>query len=348
MTDRIPYKIPKEPGRWRAIVLAASVHAALVTFLWIGVQWQSKVPITVEAEVWHPNVREAAPKPPPSESTPKPIAMPAPLLQPEPKPVVQEAPLPPKVIEPVLPDPEIAMEKERKHKIQEQKNRARAEQAREDKERQHIADEQERKEQEKKDTEKQANKQANKLAEKLAEKQKANADAKKKRGTKAKKIADDKDKIKAKQDAAKKEKEKITFDKQHQADVSASDKRHNEDMKRLQGQASGSGASNSNGIAALSQGPRGDRGYAQKVGNKIKGNINFNVPGGMVGNPAVEFEVQLLPDGSVAGIQLLKSSDVSGFDEAVKRAIEKSAPYPKDKSGSVPPSYLGIHKPKDQ
>ncbi|PUA16972.1 cell envelope integrity protein TolA [Glaciimonas sp. PCH181] len=340
MTDRTPYSIPKEPGRWRAITLAAAVHAALVAFLWIGVHWQSQVPVAVEAEIWNPNVREAAPKPPPPEPTPTPEPIEKPTPQPEPKPVVREAPPPPKVVEPILPDPEIALEKERKRKAQEQKDQDRAEQAREDKERQRKADEQERKDQQKKDAEK--------LAEKTAEKQKALADAKKKADAEEKKAAEAADKLKAKQDAVKKEKDKIAADKAHQADAAAADKRHNDDMKRLQGQASGTGAANSTGTAAQSQGPRGDPGYAQKVGNRIKGNINFGVPDGMTGNPAVEFEVQLLPDGSVAGIQLRKSSGVSGFDEAVKRAIEKSAPYPKDKSGSVPSSFIGIHKPKDQ
>jgi colicin import membrane protein len=322
MTDNAPYSIPIEPGRWRAIALAATVHAALVAFLWIGIHWQSQVPIAVEAEVWSPEVREAAPPPPPPEPTPKPVAKPEP--RPEPKPVIKEAPPPPKVVEPVLPNPEIALEKERKRKAQEQKQRDREEQARADKERQRKADEQERKEQEKKD------------AEKLAEKQKV-AEAKQKALAEAKQ--------KQKQEAEK----KIAADKQRKADEAAADKRHSDDMKRLLGQASGSGASNSTGTAAQSQGPRADPGYGQRVGARIKNNINFNVPDDLAGNPSVEYEVDLLPDGSVASIHRIKSSGVSGFDEAVRRAIEKTAPYPKDpKSGSVPSSFIGIHKPKDQ
>jgi colicin import membrane protein len=39
---------------------------------------------------------------------------------------------------------------------------------------------------------------------------------------------------------------------------------------------------------------------------------------------------------------------VPGFDEAVRRAIEKSQPFPKDKNGSVPSSFVSVHKPKDQ
>ncbi|MGZ9712463.1 cell envelope integrity protein TolA [Glaciimonas sp. GNP009] len=338
MTDRIPYSIPKEPGRWRAIALAAAVHAALIVFLWIGVHWQSQVPVAVEAEVWSPEVREAAPPPPTPTPTPPPEPIEKPVPQPVQKPVVTEAPPPPKVVQPVVPDPEIALEKERKRKVQEKKDRDHAEQVLEDKERQRKADEQE-KAQEKKD--------AAKLADKLAAKQKA-ADDKKKADADAKKAAEADDKLKQKQEAAKEAAKKAAIDKQRKADDAASDKRHNDDMKRLLGQATGNGASNSTGTAAQSQGPRGDPGYAQKVGAKIKGFINFNVPDGMAGNPSVEYEVQLLPDGSVASIHLRKPSGVSGFDEAVKRAIERSAPYPKDKSGSVPSSFIGIHKPKDQ
>ena len=37
-----------------------------------------------------------------------------------------------------------------------------------------------------------------------------------------------------------------------------------------------------------------------------------------------------------------------GFDEAVKRAIEKSQPFPPDSSGRAPSGFTVSHKPKDQ
>ncbi|MDP5009404.1 MAG: cell envelope integrity protein TolA, partial [Glaciimonas sp.] len=276
-------------------------------------------------EVWDMNAKEAAPPAPtplPVEQ-PKPIVKPEPL--PEPKPVIKEPP-PPKVEQPVLPDPEIALAKERKRKEiekeTEQKKRDEEERKRLEKERQRktLEDEQQaKKEQAKRDA-----------AEEKADKKKTDA-------------------ILAKQKAAEDAKQKQKLDAAKKVDAAASKARHDADMKRLLGQASGNGASNSTGTAEKSQGPRGgDPGYASRVGSKIRGNINFNVPDGLAGNPAAEFDVQLLPDGSIAGIRLRKSSGVSGFDEAVKRAIERSAPYPKDKSGSVPSSFTGIHKPKDQ
>ena len=86
MNDASPYKIPKEPGRWRAFTLAALVHLALVAMLWIGVRWQNETPVAVEAEVWSPQAQQAAPKP-----------------QPEPEP--EQPPPPPRVVETPKPQP---------------------------------------------------------------------------------------------------------------------------------------------------------------------------------------------------------------------------------------------------
>ncbi|MFJ2990479.1 cell envelope integrity protein TolA [Collimonas sp. NPDC087041] len=311
MTGNSPYSVPNEPGSIRAIILAVVVHAALFAFLWFGIHWQSQQPIAVEAEVWSPDIKEAAPQ------APEPVPVPQPTPQPKPEPVVQET-APPKVVTPPLPDPEIALEKEKKRKEQERKDQARQDELEKQQKLQKQQAEQEQKDKLKADAELKAAK------DKAAAQEKQKQEALKK----------------AEADAAKK--------KQAAAEA-ADNKRHSDELKRMMGQAVGSGAANSTGTAAQSQGPRGDPSYGQKVGAKIKSNINFNVPDGLPGNPAAEFDVQLLPDGSVASVRLRKSSGVPGFDEAVKRAIEKSAPYPKDsKLGVVPPSFIGIHKPKDQ
>ncbi|WP_211467523.1 cell envelope integrity protein TolA [Collimonas silvisoli] len=309
MTGNSPYSVPKEPGGIRAIALAATVHAVLFAFLWFGIHWQSQQPIAVEAEVWNPQIKDAAPTPP--EPTPEPTPVP------KPEPVIQETAPPPKVVTPPLPNPEIALEKEKKRKEQERKDLQRQEELEKQKQLQKQQAEEERKDKLKAEAEQKAAK------EKAAAQEKQKLDAAKKTEADAKK-------------------------KQAAADAAAETKRRSDEMKRMLGQAVGNGPANSTGTAAQSQGPRGDPGYGQKVGAKIKSNINFNVPEGLAGNPAAEFDVQLLPDGSVASVRLRKSSGVSGFDEAVKRAIEKSAPYPKDKTGSVPSSFIGIHKPKDQ
>jgi colicin import membrane protein len=153
---------------------------------------------------------------------------------------------------------------------------------------------------------------------------------------------------KQKADEAAKKKEdadKLADDKrrkQTEADKKASDQRRQDDLKRMMSQAGGSGD------AAKSQGPRGSPAYAGKIAALIKSHTIFIVPENLAGNPAVEYVVQLLPDGSVNGIRMTKSSNVPGFDDAVKAAIQASQPFPKDVDGTVPSSINVSHKPKDQ
>ncbi|MCG2586150.1 cell envelope integrity protein TolA [Massilia sp. TS11] len=84
-----PYQVPPEPQRLRAIALALGVHAALLLFLWGGIQWQNSQPTAVEAEVWDLSTQQAAPTPPPpAEAEPQPQSAPAP------EPVKAEPPAP--------------------------------------------------------------------------------------------------------------------------------------------------------------------------------------------------------------------------------------------------------------
>ncbi len=307
MSNTVPHLPPKEPGRWRAALLAALVHAALFAFLWFGVRWQNDTPVTIEAEVWNTQVREAAPRPQP-EPEPETQEKPAPA------PVIKEPPKP-AVVEPPVEKPDIALEQEKKRKARERKIReeeARLEQKR--------MLEQKRIE-EKKAEEKRAH-------EKLVEKEKADAAAKKKLAAEA-----------AKKEAAEKKRKEEAEEAQRLAKV------REEEMRRITGSVSAVGGS---GEAAKREGGSTDSSYAQKIGARIKSNISFILPANVDGNAPAEYKVDLLPDGSVAGMRLMKSSGVPGFDEAVRRAIEKSQPYPKDKTGKVPSSFIGTHRPKDQ
>lgn len=302
MSNAILEPIPKEPGRWRAAILATLVHAALFALLWFGVRWQSDTPDTIVAEVWSPQVRDAAPRPQPEPEQQE---------KPEPAPVVKESPRPkpppkPVAVEPPVDKPDIALEQEKKRKLKEQK--LREEEARQEK----------KKIEERKAEEKRAH-------ERLVEKEKADAAAKKKL------VADT-----AKKEAAERKRKQDLEDEQRLA------KTREEDMRRITSAAGGTGE------APKREGSSGDPGYAQKIGAKIKSNINFIVPDNLSSNAPVEYVVDLLPDGSVAGIRQTKSSGVPGFDEAVRRAIDRSQPYPKDKSGKVPSSFIGVHRPKDQ
>jgi colicin import membrane protein len=312
MTDATPYTVPKEPGRWRAITLAALVHAALLVFLWIGIRWQNETPVVIEAEVWSPQTREAAP-------------LPQPAPEPEPTPVVKETPKPevkePPVVKPEPPvaKPDIALEQEKKRKAEEKRledERLAKKKAEEEK----LAKKKEEDERLKKQKQKEEEEQ---LAKKKAE-----------------------DKLRAEKEAQTKKAAAEKKRKEEEAEEKLLAKAREEEMRRIAGGVTGSGGA---GDAPKSQGGRGDASYLQKVAARIKSNTIFNVSDDIAGNSAVEYAVELLPDGSLRGEpRKLKSSNVPGFDEAVLRGIVKSQPFPRDeKSGSVPSRFDVSYKPKE-
>ena len=174
----IPYTIPPEPHQWRSVGLALLVHLALLAFLWVGVSWQSLTPTTVEAEIWDPKSRDAAPPPPEPEPVPEP-----PKPAPEPKPPApQVVPEPPKA---KLADPDIALEQEKKRKQEKERERERERLAEEKlAEEKQRRDEQEKKqlaEEQKRQKEEQALKDKKKLEEEQKRKQEAAAAEEQKR-----------------------------------------------------------------------------------------------------------------------------------------------------------------------
>ena len=273
MSSTVPYSVPQEPGRWRSIALAVLVHAVLLAFLWIGINWANNKPETLEAEVWSEHELEKAPPP---------------VQAPEPPPVEKVAP--PEVKQaPIVANPEIAIEQEKKKKRLEK----------------------EKKEQEEK---------------LVAEKEKEKAD---------RKIIEDKKKAD--------DKKKLDDDKRKQDQLAK--KIHDEDVKRM---TSETNKLDTNGPANRSQGSQSNSAWVSRVTAKVKSNIvGVTIPPSDANDP-VEFVVGLLPDGSVAGIRKTKSSGIPAFDDAVRRAIEASQPYPADSSGRVPSSFISTNKPKDQ
>jgi len=265
------YPIPNEPGRNTALILAGAMHVLLFLFLWVGVHWQSKTPVGVDAEIWDMNTREAAPVPV-ATIVPPPATE---IEQPQPpKPSAQE------IAEEH--DAEIALERAREKRIADHK----------------LMEEQKKEK---------------------AQKEQKEQDLKK-------------------QDLAKiAEQKKIDAKEQKQRD---------ENLKRLTSQVAGSGGA---GDAVKSTGNnRVDAGYAGKIAAKIKSNMVYAGPENVSDNPTVEFRIDLFPDGSLRGPpKKTKSSGVSKFDDAVEAAINKSAPYPADKSGEVPPVIPLTYRLKD-
>lgn len=310
MTAAAPYSIPPEPGRARAIALATLVHVLLFAFLWIGVRWQNETPVSVEAEIWSPQAREAAPRPEPAEVAPAP--------QPAPRAAVETP-------EEAAPDarPDIALEQIRKRKTEQLKLQREAAQQ-----------------------EKLVRQTDEKRLEKIQEE-------------KAKQLLarENREQIQAQEHAQKQAQEQTDLKKalalkkrqQEDADSRKLAKIRDDEMRRITGAAPGSVVgSGGTGSATKSQGGRADNGYVQRVGAKIKSNSVFNVPENLDGNPNVEYDVQLLPDGSLRGRpRKLKSSGVPGFDEAILNAIEKSVPFPADKTGTAPAGFTLSNRPKD-
>jgi colicin import membrane protein len=318
------YLIPADPGRGRALALAALVHFLLLIFLWFGVSWQSDTPTEVQAEIWSPVAREAAPPPPPPlakpiQESPKPVATvtpptpPAPVVHPEP---AQQK----------LAVPDIAIEKEKKRK-QEKED---AERLKKEKlaEKKALEEEQKRK--------------------KIAEAEEKQNEKKKQTELEKTKRADDK---KQKEEAAAEEKKKLAEEQQRkQEEAAATEQRarkRREEIQRLN-QMAGDGAAGATGDAEKSQGARGDNSYARKVAGLIKSHTILP-QNDIAGNPAVEFLIELQPDGGLRGEpKMTKSSGIAAFDQAVKRAIEKSAPFPPDPStGKVPANINITHRLKD-
>ena len=307
-------RIPSEPGRWRAIILALVMHLILLLILWFSVSWQNQKPVAVEAEIWSPQSTVAAPPPPPPPITP-----------PEPAPEPVKTPEPIKKIEPIKPvntvptdnvkkTADIVLEKEKKRKEQQDlKDKAEA-----------LKKEKLSKEKEKKESDK--------IAELLRKKQ----------AEEAKKI-EEVERIKQVEEEKRKLAEEQRQKQEEAVAAQRAKARHEEDMKRMASEASGAG----NAEKASSGKP--DAAYARKIANRIRSNTILSL-NDISGNPTVEFRIDLRPDGSVKDIQLLKKSGSDAFDKAVKRAIETVGieGFDADPStGRVPSNIVISHRPKD-
>ncbi|GAB3467385.1 hypothetical protein GCM10027321_34770 [Massilia terrae] len=156
-----PYRVPPEPRRWSAILLAVAMHALLVIFLVVGISWQNDKPAAVEAEVWDMKVQSAAPPLPPPQAEPEP----QPETPPPPAPKVVAPPAPP------APAPDIKLQQEKKHK-EELRKLAEEKKAREEQKARELAEKKEA-EQKAQEEEQKAKELAEKKAKLKAEKQKA-------------------------------------------------------------------------------------------------------------------------------------------------------------------------------
>jgi colicin import membrane protein len=309
-----PYQVPPEPNRWPSIGLAVGVHALLLAFLVVGINWTNNQPIAVEAEVWDTTVQSAAPPAP----QPPPQAEPEP--EPETPPPTPRVAEPPPVAEPAPPkQPDIALEREKKRK-----------------------EELKRKEEERVEREQELAKQ--KREEEKKEKALAEKKAREEQKKKEQELAKKEEEAEKKKKAEKEKAEKIAKAKAEKLEAAKLEKARAEEMKRLM---SGAGNPGSSGTAEKSTAPRIDKGYIASIAAKIKGNTTYPGSLDVPGNPEVVFQVEQLPTGEILSVRKTKSSGIPAFDDAVERGINKSSPLPKKKDGTVERSLPVSFKLKD-
>jgi TonB family protein len=116
------------------------------------------------------------------------------------------------------------------------------------------------------------------------------------------------------------------------------------DLWQLQAMAGESGA----GDTERSSGPKFDASYGAKIAARIKRNTRFLASDAIPGNPTIEYELELFPDGSVKNIKILHESGYPAFDEAVKRAVYSTAPFERDpETGKIPTSMTVTQRLKE-
>lgn len=86
-------------------------------------------------------------------------------------------------------------------------------------------------------------------------------------------------------------------------------------------------------------------GYQDRLRAAVRPNIVYTEI--ISGNPTAEVEVRTLPDGTVISSRITKSSGVPSWDEAVLKAMERTAKLPRDENGRTPSPIPFLFRPKD-
>jgi colicin import membrane protein len=148
---------------------------------------------------------------------------------------------------------------------------------------------------------------------------------------------------KRKDDAADKRREELDKKKRDAAAAAALAAAREKQMQRMAGLAGATGAPTATGSALQSAGPSAD--YIGRIKGRIRPNVSF--PDTLPGNPAVEIDIRLAPDGRIVSSRISKRSGVPEWDDAVLRAIERTEMLPRDENGKVPPAMTIVYRPRD-
>ncbi len=278
--QRLEFAPPPAPGQGRAWGLAVLAHLLLAAALTWGITWQHEDSrLTAEAELWSPQVQQAAP---PLQETPPP-----------PPPPVAVAPAPPP---PAPREADIALEREKK-RIEQEKRKQEADKAE---------------------------------AKRKAEAEKKKLDAQKKR--------------EAQEQAAKqKAQEQAQARAREEAEAKRAEALRQENLRRMQGLAGATGSDNATGTATRASGPSDS--YAGRIRARIKPNIVLVED--VSGNPVTEVEVRMAPDGTITQKRITKPSVSKAWDEAVLRALDRTAVLPRDVDGRVHSPLIMTFRPRD-
>ncbi len=118
-------------------------------------------------------------------------------------------------------------------------------------------------------------------------------------------------------------------------------------LRRMMSQAANSNtaasAAPSTGNAATSAAPSAN--YSARLVALIRSNIVFT--GAVNALATAEVEVRSAPSGSILSRRLVKSSGQPDWDEAVLRAVDRTATLPRDTDGRVPPVLIITFRPRE-
>jgi colicin import membrane protein len=140
--------------------------------------------------------------------------------------------------------------------------------------------------------------------------------------------------------------EKQKLDKEDKRKKELDDQRlaaeREKNLKRMMA-AAGGGDATSTGRASQTAGPTAN--YLGRIKARIKPNVVFI--DSVTGNPTVEVEITVAPDGKILSSRVTKPSGVKEWDEAVLRGIEKTAVLPRDTDGRVYSPMVIVYRPQD-
>jgi colicin import membrane protein len=145
------------------------------------------------------------------------------------------------------------------------------------------------------------------------------------------------------QDKARQQQSQAEQRRKEQADASLREKARQDQLRRMNAQLGGSGSPGSTGTAAREAGPSAN--YAGRIKARIRPHIVLIDP--VAGNPQAEVELRVAPDGTILSRRLVQASGNAAWDEAVLRAVDRTAVLPRDTDGRVPASMLISFRPQE-